>query len=104
VLEQQVLITLQKIIQHLIIQTTLVKTAHLTVAHQALAIVLQLLLEVDLVVVHQEVADLLVAAEQEVVVAINHHKKINAGLSDIQYYLNSFTKKVTNYYEKNITV
>jgi hypothetical protein len=56
------------------------------------------------VVVHQEVADLLVAAEQEVVVAINHHKKINAGLSDIQYYLNSFTKKVTNYYEKNITV
>jgi hypothetical protein len=29
---------------------------------------------VDLAVVHQEVADLLVAAEQEVVVAINHHK------------------------------
>jgi hypothetical protein len=46
--------------------------------------VLQLLLEVDLVVVHQEVADLLVAAEQEVVVAINPPpKKINAGLSDI---------------------
>jgi hypothetical protein len=75
VLEQQVLITLQKIIQHLIIQTTLVKTAYLTVAHQAPAIVLQLLLEVDLVVVHQEVADLLVAAEQEVVVAINPPKK-----------------------------
>jgi hypothetical protein len=29
------------------------------------------------------VADLLVAAEQEVVVAINPQKKINAGLSDI---------------------
>jgi hypothetical protein len=73
--EQQVLIILQKIIQHLIILTTLIKIAHPTEAPQVLAIAHLLLQEVDLVVVHQEVADLLVAAEQEVVVAINPPKK-----------------------------
>jgi hypothetical protein len=73
--EQQALIILQKIIQPLIIiQATLIKIARQIKTPQRLAIAHQLLLEVDLAVVHQEVADLLVAAEQEVVVAINHHK------------------------------
>jgi hypothetical protein len=81
--EQQVLIILQKIIQHLIILTTLIKITHPTEAPQVLAIAHLLLQEVVQVVALLVAADLLAAAEQEVAAAINHAKKINAGLNDI---------------------
>ena len=79
--EQQVLIIHQKIIQHLIILTTLI--THPTEVPLALAIQHLLLQEVVQVVAVLVVADLLAAAEQEAAAAINHAKKINAGLNDI---------------------
>jgi hypothetical protein len=81
--EQQALIILQKIMLRLIIQATLIKIAHLIKSPQRLAIMLQLLLEADLAVVHQEVADLLAVEEQKQVVAINHHKNSSLKSSNI---------------------
>ena len=81
-LERQALIILQKIILRLIL-ITLIKIAHLTGAPLALVIQHQLLQEVVQAVALLVAADLLAAAEQEVAAAINHAKKINAGLNDI---------------------